>query len=139
MKSATASKKFPADYLKIGYVYMHPNDDRTRFPPAVLRENPATFVPRKDFDGDDIERVHMWGLYSEDEDPNDMMAVMKRMMGANNNYMYGAHENPLSQFIGVLLKRKMAKIESDPVIQNAVANKSLTIRGIFSIFSMRHF
>jgi hypothetical protein len=61
-----------------------------------------------------------------------MMAMMKRMMGGNNNHLfYNDHPNPMSQFLSVVMKRKEAFIDSDPEIKDAIAHRVLTVRGTF--------
>ncbi len=106
-----------------------------RFPSAIFREDPATFEPAEARDIHGELRVHSWGLYPDAEvneagEMDPMASIMKRMMGSNNNMLfYQDYPNPMSQFLGVLIKRKEAKILADPEILEAVSKRSLTIRG----------
>ncbi len=129
---------FPSNWLRRGYIYIHPQDDMGRFPQMIFRENPATFIARQSVDSDGDTRAFSWGLYedpSNEPDPDGMAAFMlsaKRSFGANNNYSFYPSPlapHPMTQFLSVIMKRKEAQIISSTKIQEAISHKSLIIRG----------
>ena len=150
MKKYSTKVNFPPpNFIKVGEVYLHPDDKhRDSYPPAIFIKDPKTFTPKPRYDHFGMIRVQKWGLYDDLDDEDEaqeseaveeeeveededawQQRMLAQMMASNKTQMlYSGIPDPTEQFVEKLIERKKEEIKSSPEIAEACRLHSLTIK-----------
>jgi hypothetical protein len=120
---------FPSNWVKNGYVYVHPND-KTVYPVEFRTVDPSTFTPPS---FKTVGPHRNWALEEPEVDSKGVVIdMMKRFVAKATAYdLYLKYPSPFEQYVGVLAQRKLAALAS-PIIQNAL-KATLKIRSKYFI------
>lgn len=114
--------------IQRGYIRVHPQDTY-KYPLEFYNVDPQKFVPPED------KPCWNWGIASRKQ-TGDTFRDSCQKDAALRHYQYGKDGNPFEQYVSVLARRKVDKIQS-VAVQEAMKN-TLRLRGKFSIVHRRH-
>jgi hypothetical protein len=110
--ASKSAPSFPANWVKVGYVYLDPRDKYT-YPEELFTVDPNEYVPR-------FSPCRDWGLQDPDEETGDEKVMMARMTAKQTmQIIYSGKSTPFEQYAAVLGQRKLAAVNCE-VVQAAM-------------------